>query len=279
MHRTQTRRVCGLTHSLLRVSVHLCSLPFPLNPPIGVQVLINHFLLFLPGYMCTFLTALVVLESFCLFLADFHYNYSTCRCIFDMSVEGGELDVLLFCHLDVLCSPLVAQSWVLTLWTIACQAPLPMGFFRQEYWSGLPFPSPGDLPDPRTEPRSPPLQEDSLLSELWGKPNSLLPSWFNLQLFLIHYIPSLLASWLFLLHASYTLISGHLPLPFPYLPALFLQILLRGLILHPLYSFIWTPSFVRASLTSYLTKATHPLTQKSSLAQAFLGLLVLINIV
>ena len=48
-----------------------------------------------------------------------------------------------------------------TLWTIACQAPLSMGFSRQEYWSGLPFPSPGDLPHPGIEPRSPPLQADA----------------------------------------------------------------------------------------------------------------------
>ena len=41
-----------------------------------------------------------------------------------------------------------------TPWTVACQAPLPMGFSRQEYWSGLPFPSPGDLPDAGIEPKS-----------------------------------------------------------------------------------------------------------------------------
>ena len=46
--------------------------------------------------------------------------------------------------------------------TAAHQAPLSMGFFRQEYWSGLPFPSPGELPDPRIEPRSPALQADAL---------------------------------------------------------------------------------------------------------------------
>ena len=39
-------------------------------------------------------------------------------------------------------------------WTVACQAPLSMVFFRQEYWTGLPFPSPGDLPDPGTKPGS-----------------------------------------------------------------------------------------------------------------------------
>ena len=42
----------------------------------------------------------------------------------------------------------------MTLWTAAHKAPLSMGFFRQEYWSGLPFPSPGDLPDPGIDPAS-----------------------------------------------------------------------------------------------------------------------------
>ena len=49
-------------------------------------------------------------------------------------------------------------------WTSACQTPLSMEFSRHEYWSGLPFPSPGDLPDPGTEPESPALQTDSLLT-------------------------------------------------------------------------------------------------------------------
>ena len=47
-----------------------------------------------------------------------------------------------------------------TPWTVAHQAPLSMGFSRLEYWSGLPFPSPGDLPNPGMEPRSPALQAD-----------------------------------------------------------------------------------------------------------------------
>ena len=55
---------------------------------------------------------------------------------------------------------------------VAHQAPLSMGFSRQEYWSGLPFPSPGDLPDPGIEPRSPTLQADALTSEPPGKPIS-----------------------------------------------------------------------------------------------------------
>ena len=49
-----------------------------------------------------------------------------------------------------------------TPWTIACQAPLSMEFSRQEHWSGLPFPSSGDLPNPGIESRSPTLQADSL---------------------------------------------------------------------------------------------------------------------
>ena len=57
-----------------------------------------------------------------------------------------------------------------TPWTVAHQAPLSMGFSRQEYWSGLPFPSPGDLPDPGIEPRSPTLEADALTSEPPGKP-------------------------------------------------------------------------------------------------------------
>ena len=57
-----------------------------------------------------------------------------------------------------------------TPWTVAYQAPPSMGFSRQEYWSGLPFPSPGDLPDPGIKPRSPVLQADALLSEPPGKP-------------------------------------------------------------------------------------------------------------
>ena len=56
-----------------------------------------------------------------------------------------------------------------TPWSIACQALLSMGFPRQEYWNGLPFPSPRDLPDPGIEPMSPTLQADSLPPEPPGK--------------------------------------------------------------------------------------------------------------
>ena len=57
-----------------------------------------------------------------------------------------------------------------TPWTVACQAPLSLGFSRQEYWSGLPFPSLGDLTNPGIEPGSSELQADSLPTELQRKP-------------------------------------------------------------------------------------------------------------
>ena len=60
-----------------------------------------------------------------------------------------------------------------TPWTVAYQAPQCMEFSRQEYWSGVPFSSPGDLPNPGIEPRSPTLQADALPSEPPGKPQEL----------------------------------------------------------------------------------------------------------
>ena len=61
---------------------------------------------------------------------------------------------------------------LVTPWNVVCQAPLSMGFSRQEYWSGLPFPSLGDLPDPGIELKSPALKADSLATEQQGKPLS-----------------------------------------------------------------------------------------------------------
>ena len=66
-----------------------------------------------------------------------------------------EKKVKLLRHVQLLATP----------WTVAHQAPPPMEFSRQEYWSGLPFPSPGDLPDQGIEPRSPTLKADTLPSE------------------------------------------------------------------------------------------------------------------
>ena len=59
---------------------------------------------------------------------------------------------------------------LVTQWAVVHQAPLSTGFPRQEYWSGLPFPSPGDLPNPGIEPGCPTSQADSLPTEPPGKP-------------------------------------------------------------------------------------------------------------
>ena len=77
---------------------------------------------------------------------------------------------------------LLSCVWLFaTPWTIAYQAAPSMGFSRQEYWGGLPFPSPGDLPYPGIKPRSPSLQAEALLSEPPGKPPfaSYLPQLLN----------------------------------------------------------------------------------------------------
>ena len=68
------------------------------------------------------------------------------------------------------CVLVLSCVWLFAIpWTVGWQAPLFIGFFRQEYWSRLPFPSPGDLPNTGIEPESPALQADSLLSEAPGK--------------------------------------------------------------------------------------------------------------
>ena len=68
----------------------------------------------------------------------------------------------------------LSRVWLfMTPWTVAYQAPQSTEFSRQEYWSGLPFPSPGDLPNPGIEPGSPALQADTLLSEPPGTSDPL----------------------------------------------------------------------------------------------------------
>ena len=72
-----------------------------------------------------------------------------------------------------------------TPWTVAQQAPLSMEFFRQEYRSGLPFPSPGDLPDPGIEPESHPSQVHLLPSEPPGKSQIITLYILNILQFLL----------------------------------------------------------------------------------------------
>ena len=127
----------------------------------------------------------------------------------ELRVEGSAVPFCRFPVLDLLTSLLlltygffkeISQSYLFILWaldnmtsvkslscawlfdssvipivsrTVECQAPLSTEFSRQEYWNGLPFPSPGNIPDPGIKPRSPALQADSLLSEAHGKPDAL----------------------------------------------------------------------------------------------------------
>ena len=78
-----------------------------------------------------------------------------------MALEKSEVKVKSLSHVRLFATP----------WTVAYQASPSMGFSRQEYQSALPFPSPGDLPDPGMEPRSPTLQAEALPSESPGKPH------------------------------------------------------------------------------------------------------------
>ena len=87
-----------------------------------------------------------------------------------------------------------------TPWTITYQTPLFMGFSKQEYWNGFPFPSPGDFPDPGLKPRSPALQADALPSEPPGKPKNVQTT---VQLHSFH-ILARLCSKSFKLHFSST---------------------------------------------------------------------------
>ena len=91
----------------------------------------------------------------------------------------------------------------MTPWAVAYQAPLSMRFSRQEYWSGLPFPSPGDLSDPGIEPKSPSLQADALPSEPPGKPIQYCR--FSLVIYFIH-------------SSIYIYVYPNLPIPSPTCP-------------------------------------------------------------
>ena len=85
---------------------------------------------------------------------------------------GIQLSIFLSVAVKVKVKSLSRIRLFATPWTIAYQAPLSMEFSREEYWSGLPFPSQGELPDPGIERRSPALQAEVLPSEPPGKPDS-----------------------------------------------------------------------------------------------------------
>ena len=97
-----------------------------------------------------------------------------------MDITGKKIEVVNFFYYFDRSVALSSQSLshvrlFATPWTIGHRAPLSTWFSRQEYWSGLPFPSPGDLPDSGVEPMSPALQESSLpLSPLWSPDRSVM---------------------------------------------------------------------------------------------------------
>ena len=95
-------------------------------------------------------------------LRDFHFHYC-----FNFTLHSS------FCKVKV--KSLSCVQLFATPWTVACKDPLSMGFSRQEYWSGCPFSSPGDLPNPGIEPRSPALQVDSF--QLIHKGSSRMLEW------------------------------------------------------------------------------------------------------
>ena len=77
----------------------------------------------------------------------------------------------------------VLSDSFMTSYTVACQSSLSVRFFRQEYWCRLPFPSPGNLPDPRIKPASPGLQADSLPLSHLGSPGSQYSTIYNIEKF------------------------------------------------------------------------------------------------
>ena len=106
-----------------------------------------------------------------------HFHIKNNYIFYTASLQLKSTLSLLLC-----CCCLVTQSYptLVTLWTAARQAPLSMGFPRQGYWSGLPFPPPGHLPDPGIKPASPALQAHPLPLSHWGSPSP--PLWPTVNL-------------------------------------------------------------------------------------------------
>ena len=116
------------------------------------------------------------------YLSNFHFHFplrgyyrilSTIPC----AIQSVLVGFIYFLH--VLCLVASVMSDSATPWTVACQVPLSTEFSRQEYWSGKPFPSPGNLPTQGPNPhllQSLALQADSSPAESWGKPKLLIRS-------------------------------------------------------------------------------------------------------
>ena len=116
-----------------------------------------------------------------LFIGNNSNKINTC-CSSEYYFCAQRIDILLSLVLfTCVCVKLLSRVQLFaTPWTVVHQVPLSMGFSRQEYWSGLPFPSPGDLPNPGIKPVSPALQADALSSEPPGKLHSLVQMQTNI---------------------------------------------------------------------------------------------------
>ena len=136
-----------------------------------IELLFSHRLL---PFFCRCLLIKWEYESDCLSSVFYGWWLSLCFSteLRSLQIPSQSLSSSLFCFVLSKWSE-VAQSCLTLCYPmeyIAHQAPLSMGFSRQEYWIGLPFPSPGDLPNPGIEPSSPALQADALTSEPPGNP-------------------------------------------------------------------------------------------------------------
>ena len=114
-----------------------------------------------------------LVQGWCLvniWLIDKQFQNKGTKKVIILRTKGMNLKCWHFKYLYRLVKSLSHVRFFATLWTVAYQASPSMGFSRQEYWSGLPFPSPGDLPHPGIKPGSPALEADALTSEPPGKP-------------------------------------------------------------------------------------------------------------
>ena len=138
------------------------------SSPCAFLALLQHFHLYSALGSFAFMSLLLwwILRPLKAETVSSSYDLSQClaKCF---TKKESESEVAQSCL--TLCNPMDCA----TPWTVACQAPPSVGFSRQEYWGELPFPFPGDLPDPGIEPRSPTLQGDSLPSEPPGNPQFL----------------------------------------------------------------------------------------------------------
>ena len=140
------------------------------------------FILFCEKYV---LSNYLINSWFCLYVVSFQNIKIACHMWFSNTHPDPVLVPLACCFsrmMDRKCSTSLSRVWLFTTpWTVALQAPLSMDFSRQVYWSGLPFPSPGNLSNPGIKPGSLALQADSLWSESPGYCPNLKSAQFKSQ--------------------------------------------------------------------------------------------------